>query len=111
MIIHVRNEDLETSSFTANPAFTQESGASMELEDGTTVLEWDGSVSWTVEVIHARSKDQIAHVKQGVALSSRSIEITYDRITEDGETRITEDGETRLTQDAETFSIPLFHAR
>lgn len=62
-LVHVREKDIQTTTLTAATAFTQESGAVIHLEDGTTELELDGTLnSWVIKIIHALPKTPIIHV-------------------------------------------------
>ena|SRR3990167_8887498 len=61
-LVHVRDRDLQSSTFTASPDAEQEDGYLLLQEDGSSKILWDGSASWQVHIIHAPPKETLFHV-------------------------------------------------
>jgi hypothetical protein len=109
-LIHIRNKELQTSTFTANPVLDQENGDDMHLEDGTTTLDLDGSASWTVQITHAPQLRNltIMHVPE---FFDTVAEFEYTLLNEDGEEILNEDSENILSESLDTWPTVLVHAR
>ncbi len=107
-LVHVRDKELQTSTFTAAPEATLEDGASIELEDGVVLLEWDGTASWTVQIIHAPPKDDLIHVREA-EVNVTPVEYTFTLLNEAGDEILNEAGENILSEDNSDWTVPLVH--
>lgn len=106
-LLHVRNKELQTATFTEATALTQENGAAMHLEDGTTLLEIDGSASWIVQII------RVPPLKKKFSFSLPETYtftgVSHDLVDENAEDIVDETGGEILLSDAETWTVPLIH--
>lgn len=108
-LLHARNKNLQTSTFTAAAEFTKEDNANMHLEDGTTLLELDGTASWTVQILRVPplKKSFVYNVPETF---STTIYLTGNIVTDQDENLVDEtDDEIIYKEDAGQWPTPLIH--
>ena len=111
-VVHVRDKELQVSTFTASPTFTTEAGVSMTLEDGTTSLDWDGTVSWSISIIHAPPKESMVHVKEEEIYNTTVVYPNMNLVNESGLVLVNESGyELIADTTGGTWQVKLLHAR
>lgn len=108
-LFHVRDKELQTSTFTAAAELTLENGAVMLQEDEVTPIDLDGSVSWTVHIIPVPPQKSLFVVPNGEIFST-VVEENYIIANEAGEDVLNEAGEEILDEIFDTWPTPLFHA-
>lgn len=106
-IIHIRNKDLQTSTFTGSAAFTMESGVAIQMESGTA-LELDGTVSWTVQIIHANPNFGVVHIKNGEIFTA-TVGLQFTLVNQNGDTLVNQSGDTLIANISGSWLTPLVH--
>ena len=99
-LFHVRDKNLQSSTFTANPRFDQESGAALFQEDDTTEIDFDGTASWQVHIIHVPQRQTLFHV---------GVDEIFETAVEETFTLLNEAGENILSERNDTWPTPLIH--
>ncbi len=107
-LVHVREKDLQTATFTAQPDLTTEAGVTIHEEDGTTAIQLDGTASWSIQIIHAPPKDGIVHVDSG-ELASVLIGGAFTLINQDVDVLVNQDGDILVAVVEETQVVTLIH--
>ena len=106
-IIHIRNKDLQTSTFTGSAAFTMESGVAVQMESGTA-LELDGTVSWTIQIIHAKPNFGVIHIKNGEIFTT-AIGLQYSLVNQNGDALVNQSGDALVANISGSWPTPLVH--
>lgn len=106
-LVHIRNKDLQTSTFTGSAAFTMESGVAVEMESGTA-LELDGTVSWTIQIIHAKPNFGVIHIKNGEQFET-TVGLQYSLVNQSGDALVNQSGDALVANISGSWPTPLVH--